>query len=672
MRSWLHHICKGIYKRQSNRYDQQRSIGQIGAVLLAIPAAFLALVLLGVSDVRRQELRIQAKILLVEEQMKLSEQVLRYVVDQETGVRGYLVTYDPQFLEPYVAAKQRLNPALQRLRATDTTNQALFNRLEVQIQQRYRRLDQLLSMAARHQGRQRSTLTGQRTGATALSAAELAEARQVMQAGKRATDAIRLTISDFQQQQYQFLNRQQTKLQNWKQFLDLFQIIGAILSVMTYVGITYLFRVLERRMVLRDQERHRAQNLLKVVTQNIVDGVVLLNVDGKIEGLNPAAEKILGDSSQALVGRTLAGIFAPQTLFSTVPSVVEPSLKPVQSPNQGSKLLESTPVQAADMIGSIRWAETRAQTGQIEKLQVQQPAGQIIPIEVSVSHTRLRESTQPTITLMVIIRDVSERMQLTHALADHAAQLDYLNGQLTTQNILLESKNQSLAAFIKASAHDLKTPIRGMASLLQWLEADLSTIDTESQTKLTLMQQQVIRMQAIADGLLCYAGLDTLVQKFKIVDTLALVHQIHQQLSIPETFTVQVHEPMPTLYTAPFAIKLVLEQLIQNAYYHHDREQGKIAVMATVREHDIEFVVRDDGPGIAPAYRTQALEMFQILDPNPSTSGRAGVGLALVHKTLQLMGGTLELRTVSEEDTNTPRGLAVHFTWPIVPVNVAA
>ncbi|NJM48561.1 MAG: hypothetical protein HC860_22285 [Alkalinema sp. RU_4_3] len=88
------------------RVWQRREIGKVGSVLLAIPASCLALVLLGVADVRQKEQRIEADIRVIEQRVKLSEQVLRYVIDQETGVRGYLLTQDKQFLQPYHAAKK--------------------------------------------------------------------------------------------------------------------------------------------------------------------------------------------------------------------------------------------------------------------------------------------------------------------------------------------------------------------------------------------------------------------------------------------------------------------------------------------------------------------------------------------------------------------------------------
>src|SRR4051794_13134319 len=48
---------------------------------------------------------------MTEESLELE----RVVVDLETGVRGYMLTDDPQFLEPYRRGREKLSTSLQRL-----------------------------------------------------------------------------------------------------------------------------------------------------------------------------------------------------------------------------------------------------------------------------------------------------------------------------------------------------------------------------------------------------------------------------------------------------------------------------------------------------------------------------------------------------------------------------
>jgi signal transduction histidine kinase len=296
----------------------------------------------------------------------------------------------------------------------------------------------------------------------------------------------------------------------------------------------------------------------------------------------------------------------------------------------------------------------------VEQLQAQQADGQTLPIELSISRT-----TAMPPKLMALIRDVSERVQLTNALSDKVIELGDLNRQLFVTNATLQRKNQSLEAFVKAAAHDLKTPIRGIASLAQWLETDLNgSLSAETQDSLRLINQRVLRMQAIADGLLSYASIDNWIERQAIVSTKALVEGVCRQIPVPDRFTVTIPAAMPTLKTPYLALQLVFEQLIRNSIDHHDLDQGIIEIIATPQEHCIEFIVQDDGPGIAPAYRDRVLQMFQVLDQNPDASENIGVGLALVHKTIQLMGGSIDLQSATTDELGHDRGLAVCFTWP--------
>jgi signal transduction histidine kinase/CHASE3 domain sensor protein len=638
-------------QRKLSRVWQRREIGKVGSVLLAIPAACLALVLLGVTDVRQKEQQIELDIRSIERRVKLSEQVLRYVIDQETGVRGYLLTQDRQFLDPYHAAKKDLFPELTALKQQSSDQKEILQQLEEQIMLRLLQAEGLLEFAEAIDLPPNTPLFSSPKGV--LSQPKSAELLQQLKEARQTTDAIRQTIETFKQQQQQILALKNDQLKRSKQFVDQVQMLGALLSVLSYVGVVGLFQLLDRRMTQRDREIQQTQDTIQTLTNHLVDGVIMVDKRGRIENINPAAERILDRSSQDLTGKSLMNVLFPPELMTLGENASEPDF-----------IANSTAHSDA-----AAWVQSKAETGIVVQLQAQQSNGQMIPIELSVSR-----STSTWSNLIVLIRDVSERVQLTQALSDKVIELDELNQQLLRINILLQHKNQSLETFVKAAAHDLKTPIRGIASLAQWLEADLSeSLTPESQTSLRLLNQRVLRMQAIADGLLSYASIEAWIDQQATVDTRALVEEICRQIPVPESFSVRILGEMPTLRTPYLALKLVFEQLICNAIDHHDRGRGIIEIIATPQKHWTQFVVRDDGPGIAPAYRDRVLQMFQVLDQKPDVSENIGVGLALVYRAVQLAGGTLDLQSPSTNDSRgrtIDRGLEVSFTWPFLEQTV--
>lgn len=645
------------FRENLSQVWQRRTIGKIGAILLAIPAAFLALVLLGVTDVRQREQQIESDIRIIEQRVKTSERVLRYLIDQETGVRGYLLTLDEKFLQPYNAAAGNLYPAIMTLKQQSPDQSDILQQLEQLIQQRLRKTETLLDFARSTNLKLRASFLGGAKGI--LSPTETSKLLEQLNQGKQTTDEIRQTVETFKQRQQQILLQKQEQLHKSKQFVDRVQIMGALLSVLSYVGVVKLFQMLDHRMMQRDQEINQTQGTIQTLTSNLVDGVIMLHQDGRIESLNSAAERILGYTTGTLVGRILMDVLFPWGLDAVV----------------------ATPHAAADHEPpptTTGWLQAKAKTGLIELIQAQQANGQLIPIELSISETAVG-----TPKLIVLLRDISERVQLTNALSDKVTELDELNQRLFEVNSSLQRKNDDLQTFVAAAAHDLKTPIRGVASLAEWLETDLDQILTaENQALLRLIRQRTLRMQAIADGLLSYANIDAWVEQQAIVDTRLLVQGICQQIPVPPAFSVQIKGEMPTLRTPHLALTLVFDQLIRNAIAHHDRGQGIVEIIATRQEHCTEFVVRDDGPGIAPVYRDRVLQMFQVLNHNPDTSINIGVGLALVNKTIQLVGGQLDIKAVSPRlvsspeigwatnalnaETGSDRGLEVRFTWPLL------
>jgi len=83
-----------------------------------------------------------------------------------------------------------------------------------------------------------------------------------------------------------------------------------------------------------------------------------------------------------------------------------------------------------------------------------------------------------------------------------------------------------------------------------------------------------------------------------------------------------------------------------------------VNISATERGEFVEFVVRDDGPGIAPEFHERAFQLFQTLKPRDQAEG-SGMGLALVKKIVESQGGTVGI------DSAPGGGAAFHFTWPL-------
>jgi signal transduction histidine kinase len=100
--------------------------------------------------------------------------------------------------------------------------------------------------------------------------------------------------------------------------------------------------------------------------------------------------------------------------------------------------------------------------------------------------------------------------------------------------------------------------------------------------------------------------------------------------------------------------------LIGNAIKYNQRPGARVEVAVEQQEHQYQFSVSDNGPGIAPQYRDRIWQIFQTLAPRDKVEG-TGIGLSVVRKIVEARGG----RTWLESDVG--KGTTFYFTWPHNP-----
>ncbi|MEM9814729.1 MAG: ATP-binding protein, partial [Pseudomonadota bacterium] len=115
------------------------------------------------------------------------------------------------------------------------------------------------------------------------------------------------------------------------------------------------------------------------------------------------------------------------------------------------------------------------------------------------------------------------------------------------------------------------------------------------------------------------------------------------------------------LSIARMPLQTVLLNLLSNAIKHHDRTVGWISVDVEILDESYLLSVADDGPGIPEDYHERVFQIFETLRPRDQVEG-SGMGLALVKKTVELVGGAIEI--VSGAET---RGTTVRVLWPKDP-----
>lgn len=249
-----------------------------------------------------------------------------------------------------------------------------------------------------------------------------------------------------------------------------------------------------------------------------------------------------------------------------------------------------------------------------------------------------------------LIEDIDKRKQAE-------VELKATNDVLMQTTNLLRKRNQELDQFAYIVSHDLKAPLRAIANLSEWIEADLEDLlPKENRQQMQLLRQRVRRMEEMIDGMLVYSRAGRIEVAVEPIHLKDLLEEVIDSLAPPSSFKIILPSVNPKLLTKPLLLTQVFANLIGNAIKHHERPDGQIQISIQERGDVYEFSVSDDGPGIAPEHHEKVFGIFQTLKSRDNTDN-TGIGLSIVKKIIESEGGSITL------ESDVGEGATFRFTW---------
>ena len=196
----------------------------------------------------------------------------------------------------------------------------------------------------------------------------------------------------------------------------------------------------------------------------------------------------------------------------------------------------------------------------------------------------------------------------------------------------IERHIEQLTLMLSGVSHDLRTPLTRLKLGLSMLPQD-EEVDE--------LSRDVVEMEQMLDSFLEFVRSQSSEEQ-KDVDPFALARDVVRRAQrTTETVSVGRESGEGTISLRPLAVGRALTNLVNNAV----RYGTKATVSVSVTDRAVVFSVEDDGPGIPPELREEALKPFSRLDEarNQNKGTGVGLGLAIARDVARQHGGTLRL-----------------------------
>ncbi|RRU15264.1 response regulator [Stenotrophomonas sp. 278] len=635
-----------------------------------------------------------AEVILSQETMTALGDVLSAVQDAETGQRGYLLTGNEAYLEPYETALRDANTrleAMQRALAYDPAQSERLQLLKRGVQAKMEELHETIELR-RTQGFEaaltvvnsnrgkaamddiRARLTAMRTIELDKRAQRLAEMDEAYSAAL-TTGAATAVLGIILTTLIAFLLRRHAKARDrsaWLQQgrLELTTATGGDLDndVLAKASLGFLARYTgaEAGMLFVPTEAgfHRIGAVGTTSAVDILEG-----------GALRPAESLLGravdEKRVLLVSDVPAGYFtvgsglgqsqprhlviAPAIHEGEVTGVIELGFFGAV-PSEVVELLEMA---SGDLAVALRSAAYRAKLSELlAQTQAQSEALQVQSEELRVSNEELEEHSRALRASQAELEEQQAELEQTNnQLFDQSLQLEEERDKLARANagIVAEASkvqraSQYKSEFLANMSHELRTPLNSALILSKLLGDNREGNLTEEQVKfartihssgsdLLNLINEILDLSKIEAGHIQVHAEAFSVEKL-LGDIATLLGPVAAEKGL--TLSVSMADGCPLVIESDRQrLEQILKNLLSNALKF--TEQGGVSVTASAaRDGLVVFSVTDTGIGIAPEQQTRIFEAFQQADGSISRRyGGTGLGLSISQELARLLGGNI-------------------------------
>ncbi|MBB3209183.1 PAS domain S-box-containing protein [Rhodopirellula rubra] len=523
----------------------------------------------------------------------------------ETGQRGYIITGDETYLEPFVSANAELDDLTRELfeRVKDDSGHAsTFEKLTSIVSQKRTELNTTIDVR---------------------SEAGLAAARDIVigNFGNNAMNQIRESLAKMRGvEESRMVDHRGESLRTYR--VAWYTGLLTTVAGLTLVGGVMLAvhrrretaerdaaiiqsererlqKALDERTILEHRNRELDQHIRLFVDQIQDYAIFTMDTDCRATSWNSGVLKVLGFTEEEFLGRD-----------------VRPLIFTPEANQDGTTEREFATAAATGSASDDRWMmrKDRARFW---------AAGMT---------SSIRDEADALIGYSKVMRDMTHQKLSSDEMARLAAELSE------------ESRRKN--EFLATLAHELRNPLSPIKNAVQLM--GMMQLDAEVEDLRFTMERQADQLVRLIDDLMDISriGRGKIELKKQVVEIATIINSaVESSQSLidanRQTLDVDVPDAGLCVNVDPARITQVVCNLLNNAS-KYSNENCSIVLSVVQEEEDVVIRVKDNGNGIAPMRLEDIFEMFsQVGDSVERGTAGLGIGLTLVRTLVELHGGTV-------------------------------
>lgn len=210
----------------------------------------------------------------------------------------------------------------------------------------------------------------------------------------------------------------------------------------------------------------------------------------------------------------------------------------------------------------------------------------------------------------------------------------------------LRRSNKDLEQYAHAASHDLKEPIRTIASFLSLIKRRKEYMTKEeTEEYLDFAIDAARRMEQLLNGLLDYAKISDTNQDLTAVDLNGVLENVKRNLSVIIADTqATIYSPyLPVVAGFETLLTQFFQNLIANAIKFRRPNHTPLVSLTFAKIGELyHFKFQDNGIGIEPQYADSIFKLFTRLNNKEDFEGN-GLGLSLCRRIIEKHGGEISV-----------------------------